>query len=563
MGDIVEPGSFRAFLSYSHVDERAARRLHRALETYRLPRRLRAGADGRLTPIFRDRDELPAGEDLSATIRSALARSEALIVLCSPAARASQWVGREIELFRQLHPDRPIFAALIEGEPADVFPEALRADPAREPIAADFRKQGDGRRLALLKLVAGLASVELDALVQRDAQRQVRRVTTVTLIALAAVLVMAALLVIALNARREADRQRREAEGLVEFMLTDLRTKLKGVGSIDVRRAVNRRAVAYYGDSSALAVLPDDSIERRARILHAMGEDDVTAADLSGALARFREAYAATAAVLRRHPDQPSAIFAHAQSEYWIGSVHEQRGEWGEAERHYHAYADGAAKLIALEPGNPDYMMEMGYAASNLGTVQLNGIKNPVAAESFYRDAVRWFQRAAEKTPRNADALRNLGNAYAWLADSFYARRMWTESYAARRAEYAINQKLYAADPDNADKAYVLAIAERALSRHPALLSDPKTASDLLLSAYRRVRALVLRDPANTEWARFAAKVECDMLMRDDELALPVSAAVLRRDIEASRILLRSAGVSDPIETAKCTKSITAIGRGG
>ncbi|PHQ62675.1 MAG: hypothetical protein COC10_10280, partial [Sphingobium sp.] len=53
---------------------------------------------------------------------------------------ASRWVEAEIALFRELHPDRPVIAALVEGEPADSFPAALLArDPdgaVHEPIAA-------------------------------------------------------------------------------------------------------------------------------------------------------------------------------------------------------------------------------------------------------------------------------------------------------------------------------------------------------------------------------------------------------------------------------------------
>ena len=55
---------YRAFISYSHKDARWARWLHRTLEGYQLPRRLR-GTTGefgalpdRLRPIFRDREEL-------------------------------------------------------------------------------------------------------------------------------------------------------------------------------------------------------------------------------------------------------------------------------------------------------------------------------------------------------------------------------------------------------------------------------------------------------------------------------------------------------------------------
>ena len=122
---------YAAFMSYSHKDAAAARWLHRRLESYRIPRRLvgREGERGpvpaRLTPIFRDREELPAAGDLSEKVRAALAASRALVVICSPDAAASQWVGREVRLFRELHPGRPIFAAILDGEPHQCFPTDL------------------------------------------------------------------------------------------------------------------------------------------------------------------------------------------------------------------------------------------------------------------------------------------------------------------------------------------------------------------------------------------------------------------------------------------------------
>ncbi|MEI9851855.1 MAG: TIR domain-containing protein [Sphingomonas sp.] len=132
-------------------------------------------------------------------MRAALAASDSLIVLCSPHAAASPWVAREIEAFRELNPGRPVLAAIVDGEPADCFPSALSSAGA-EPLAADLRRSGDGQRLGFLKLVAGLTGVGLDALVQRDAARQIRRVTAVTLVAIAATLVMAVLTVVALSA---------------------------------------------------------------------------------------------------------------------------------------------------------------------------------------------------------------------------------------------------------------------------------------------------------------------------------------------------------------------------
>src|SRR5690606_41301049 len=127
--------------------------------------------------------------------------------------------------------------------------------------------EGDGPRLGLLKLVAGVIGVGLDELVQRDAQRRLRAVTAVTGAALAAMLAMGVLTALALEARAEAERQRAEAEGLVEFMLTDLGDRLEGVGRLDVLDAVSDRVLAYY-EGQDLDRWPADSLERRARGLH-------------------------------------------------------------------------------------------------------------------------------------------------------------------------------------------------------------------------------------------------------------------------------------------------------
>ena len=93
---------FKAFISYSHQDEAWAADLHKALESYKVPRRLvgTQGAYGaipeNLAPIFRDRDDLSSAPDLSDKVRDALKDSESLVLVCSPASAKSRWVNKEI-----------------------------------------------------------------------------------------------------------------------------------------------------------------------------------------------------------------------------------------------------------------------------------------------------------------------------------------------------------------------------------------------------------------------------------------------------------------------------------
>jgi tetratricopeptide (TPR) repeat protein len=193
-----ETKHYRAFISYSHADKHVATWLHGAVERYHVPAKL-VGTETalgpvpkRLTPIFRDRDELPASGDLSFELKSALENSLCLLLICSPSAAKSRWVNEEVKSFKRMHGEGRIFALIASGEPGDpdseCFPPALQytlgpdgelSDIPAEPIAADMRKGKDGKRLALFKLLAGLTGLKLDLLVQREAARRARRLAII------------------------------------------------------------------------------------------------------------------------------------------------------------------------------------------------------------------------------------------------------------------------------------------------------------------------------------------------------------------------------------------------
>jgi MTH538 TIR-like domain (DUF1863) len=522
-----DDGRYWAFISYSHRDAPFGRRLHRKLETYALPRRLvgRKTAQGtvprKLAPIFRDREELAAAHDLSAEVRAALKASRCLIVVCSPASAASQWVGREIEVFRELHPGRPILAAMRDGEPADCFPPGLLGSDASgaaiEPLAADFRRGRDGEHLGLLKLVAGILGLGLDELAQRDATRRNQRVTAVTAGALLAMVVMGVLTAFALNARSEADRQRGEAEGLVEYMLTDLRDKLKGVGRLDVMTAVNERALKYYSDQD-LTKLSADSLERRARIFHAMGEDNETRGNHDAALAEFREARRTTAALLAETPNDPERIFDQAQSEYYFGSVDYARRRYKAAKPAFLAYKALADRMVAIEPRNTKYRREAGYAESNLCMMAINNSADPKGALQHCAAALAQTEEAARHPDRdnsNPDARKSIQddvmNCLANMSEAYSINGNMARAREMLLSELAILAPEMSADPKNADlkDTWValqigLAGLERKASLHRAALGR---LADALVVADELHRA----EPNSKRWTAQVAFIEGEM----------------------------------------------------
>jgi hypothetical protein len=133
-----------AFISYSRKNEAFARQLQRALENFKPPKDL--NAPHRYLEVFRDKEDFAAGEYIQ-NLEKNLKQSAKLIVICSPAARASQYVDDEIRRFAQNRGPENIIPVLFAGIPNNeakpgqeqelAFPKAL-CDLMQMPLAANY-----------------------------------------------------------------------------------------------------------------------------------------------------------------------------------------------------------------------------------------------------------------------------------------------------------------------------------------------------------------------------------------------------------------------------------------
>jgi hypothetical protein len=161
-------GGYVAFISYSHKDAAIGRWLHRKLEGYRLPKRLAGtqGEDGEGPGppdphLPRPRRAAGGGRPQREGARGPRRVEEPHRPLLSPQRRLALG-GEGDRYFPRAPPGPPDLHRDRRGRAGSMLSARL-ARGRREPLAADLRKEGDGRRLGLLKLVAGLAGVGLDA----------------------------------------------------------------------------------------------------------------------------------------------------------------------------------------------------------------------------------------------------------------------------------------------------------------------------------------------------------------------------------------------------------------
>ena len=522
-----------AYFSYSHRDEADAKWLHGALEKYRVPPTLvgRPGPHGpspaSFVPIFRDRQELAAAENLERRIREAIERSRFLIILCSPAAAASHWTNQEIVTFKRLHPAGTILAAIVAGEPfasaipgresEECFPPALRVQfdkrgrattKRAEPLAADLREGRDGRRMGLLKIVAGMLGVGLDDLVQREAQRRQKRLRMLVAASLVGMTVTSGLALTSVLARNEAREQRREAEGLVGFMLGDLRGKLEPLGRLDALDAVGARALAYF-EKQDKGDLSDEGLAQRARALTLIGEIANTRGDLDGAMRRYREALASTGEALRRFPDDPQRLSDHAQNIFWVGYIAWQRGQAASAEAAFREYKRLADRMIAIDPANPKWQLEGKYADTNLGLLVLEQRRFPEAAAIFQRSLTQ-VEALAAASPRDMDYQKALLETLAYHGEALEKAGRLEESLTQRERQVALVERLRTRNRGDVELARKAMAGHRALGRMLAMRGEVSGGLDHARTSAALADALLQTEPENTEWLEYGASAHLD-----------------------------------------------------
>ena len=524
---------YKAFISYSHADEKWGDWLHRALETYSVPAKLVGRETGagpipkRLTPIFRDREDLPAAGNLNATILAALKDSQFLVVISSPNSAQSKWVGEEIRNFKAFHGSDRILTVIVDGEPfsgdpaTEAFPERLRFDEdetgARlpgEPLAADARDEKDGKQAAISKLVAGLIGVPLDDLVQREAQRRARRTRVIvgTSLSLAAIMGMLSVYAFdqrgrALEAQTEAELQRAEAEGLIDFMITDVREEAEQVvGKLGTLEILGDRALEYYAGQD-LSKLDADALGRRARALQFSGAVDQNRNDLTAALSAYEEASATTAELLRRFPDDAQRIYDHAQSVFYVGDIAYRRSALATAEENWTRYRELADQLIEIEPENSDYQLEVAYSNSNLGALAM-AARNYERAGDFYTRSMKARKKLYDQNPNDARITRNYARALSNIARMELARGDFRRAQEVSQTQIDLYNQLSIGDAENFRLLYDTSIALRRFADASLFLGETDRAFQYIENAALASGRLVARDPQNTQWRKNSAYID-------------------------------------------------------
>ena len=224
--------SYDGFISYSHAaDGLLAPRLQAGLQRFAKPWWKR-----RALRLFRDESSLSANPHLWSSITEALDTSGWFVVLLSPDAAQSEWVGQEIEYWTVQRDPSRILPVVTDGEfgwsdgdvVGDAVPEVLRGVFAEEPRWVDLRWAKDEDQLdlqdprfadAVADIGSALRGVPKDELASEEVRQHRRTVRTAWAggVALGAFAVAAGILAVtAADARSRATTEAARATALAD-----------------------------------------------------------------------------------------------------------------------------------------------------------------------------------------------------------------------------------------------------------------------------------------------------------------------------------------------------------
>ena len=515
---------YKAFLSYSHKDTRAAKKLHKALERFRIDKDLR-GRDTKaglipktLRPIFRDREDFSAGHSLTGQTLAALSASPFMILICSPAAAQSPYVNEEVRLFKQMGRTDHIIPVIVDGEPGhetlECFPPALRfllnpdgtiSDRPLEVLAADVREQGDGFTLALAKTTARLIGLSTDEVYKR-AERARRRSTRIRNG------VIGALMMLSIASVGSAAYAYHLLSTNEKVLIATLKTASEMVDTVveQSKRSgipksftlkMLRQAEGLFDHMAKLGRQTPEMKSQKAWMLIQFGRNYKALGDSAKQLE-----YAAMAEALMLGLDESGEAGlrernALASALSGAGDAVLARGERRLALKKYGEALKIMKEMARAHPDRTDIQRELSVSHDRIGDVLLRAGERVEALVS-YRASLAIAERLAKSDAGNAGWQRDLSVSHNKIGDVLLRAGERAQALVSYRASLAIAEGLAKSDAGNAGWQRDLSVSHNNIG-------------DVLLRAGERAQALVsyranlaiaerlaLSDAGNAGWQR-------------------------------------------------------------
>lgn len=297
-----------------------------------------------------------------------------------------------------------------------------------------------------------------------------------------------------------ASRERRRAQDLADFMLTDLHAKLEPLGRLDVLHAAARKTLDHYRSETDA---PDDVDRRRglAKALTAVADVSRAQGDVEGARANLEEALAIRQALAEGPDAGADARDAVADVHQALAMLDFARGALGSSLEHGRSAVAIRDAELEHDPDDPQRLRAL---TVDLVCVArgLAGQGDRAGAGAQYARARSIFEQLAEADVEGPDWAHYLWTGFFTSGNVLADAGQFAVALVDFRRALGIMRELSATDPDHAPWLRDLSVSHEGVGRMHMALEDYEAARAEFDRALTTRRQLVAADPTNAGWVR-------------------------------------------------------------
>lgn len=241
----------------------------------------------------------------------------------------------------------------------------------------------------------------------------------------------------------------RQAEILVQFILFDLRDRLKPLGRMDILDPATRKALDYFkqqGDASSLS-----QEDRRQRAVTLINLSDMLAnqGHVQEAMTGYREGKALLQSLATDHPNdayrQRDLSFIYEK----FGTFLQFQDNMVEALDAFQSLLKTSERLTQLDPHNPQWQRDLWVSYNRVGEA-LRESGDWANALNKHRAAMKITQRLIQQDASNTQWQRDLSISHNLIGNTLQAQGMLYDALKEHRTSLQISKRLARQNPERA-----------------------------------------------------------------------------------------------------------------
>jgi serine/threonine protein kinase/tetratricopeptide (TPR) repeat protein len=311
-----------------------------------------------------------------------------------------------------------------------------------------------------------------------------------------------------------ANTRKVAAERLIDYMFSDMKSRLGTIGRLDLMAGLGAEVRRYYDRLAKVpGGMPREDQIRWAEAMQLIGEAEAKSGNTDKALATWKEARARLAEIVAHSDGKPVRRLKRAIAlfDFHLGTVYQERARNKQA---IETYRLAKAELDALEVEDPsarEVLLAAADTHDRLGDLLRNDGKIDEAFEEYSEAKTERERASAQGNGKVSDEVLALSTSHLKLASVYESRGESSTALEAYKKALRLRETLAEGQPDNVVFQEGVLEVEDQLAALQRQIGDEAAAIETYRQALPVTAELVQRDPTNTDWQRKRGNMLADL----------------------------------------------------